>query len=80
MTKLIVAVRNFANATIEKGSNVMLYMEINECGNTVGNNITHPTLTVKQKRTGVAIKLMDTTQTDELVNESHMCTVSSFLL
>jgi len=42
----------------------MLYTEINKCGNTVGNNITHPILTVRQKRIGVAINLRDTTQTD----------------
>jgi hypothetical protein len=39
-------------------------MEINICGNTVGNNITCPILTIKQKRIGVTINLKDTTQTD----------------
>ena len=64
MTKLIAAVRNFAIAPIKKGFNVTLYMEINKCGNTPGNNITHPTLTVRQKRIGEAMNLRDITQTD----------------
>jgi hypothetical protein len=42
----------------------MPYMEIPKCGNTVGNNNTHPILTVRQNRTGVAINLRDATQTD----------------
>lgn len=44
----------FCEYTYKKGSNVMLYMEIYKCGNTVGKNSTHPILTVRQKRIGVA--------------------------